>query len=79
MYLLRGMDEAGDPVDLPMVVCWRCGVPVMTSLVSMTEHVDRMHPLPTVPESRPAHAAPVLPAQREPVDSPSWTAPQLHR
>lgn len=47
MYLLRGTDEAGEPVELRVELCWRCGSLVAVSLVSMFEHVDRMHPVQT--------------------------------
>lgn len=81
MYLLRGTDDNGDPVDLPVEPCWRCGVPVVTSLVSMAEHVDRAHPVPTgtvavapeEPRELPSRAPIIgIPAPREPVD---WWAP----
>lgn len=43
-YMIRSVNEQGEPVDLFIDVCWRCGMPVVTNLVSMDEHVDRAHP-----------------------------------
>jgi hypothetical protein len=42
--MLRGLSEQGDPVDIVLEICWRCGLPVSTFHVPMDEHVDRMHP-----------------------------------
>lgn len=71
MYFVRGVNEYGDPLDLVLEVCWRCGIPVVTNLVSMDEHVERAHPAPpvaspeppTVPRLQRRHA---LPDDREP-------------
>lgn len=49
MYRVYAVTEDGDPVQLPVEVCWRCGGPVLTSMVSMAEHVDRMHPVAAAP------------------------------
>jgi hypothetical protein len=55
-YALYGENEYGDRVHVNVEVCWRCGMPVVTSIVSMSEHVDRMHPVAAEPEVRPRHA-----------------------
>lgn len=47
-YIVRGVDDQGQPAELVVEVCWRCGVPVVTSMVDMAEHVDREHPSPFV-------------------------------
>ncbi len=45
-YLLRGTNEAGDPVEVVVDGCWRCGAMINVMLVSLDEHVERAHPLP---------------------------------
>lgn len=48
-YLLRGTNESGDPIDMSVECCWRCGNLVNIMLVTMEEHIDRAHPLGAVP------------------------------
>lgn len=46
MYYLRGVDERGRPVDIPVESCWRCLAMVNLTLGTMEDHVERIHPLP---------------------------------
>lgn len=46
VYLLRGTNEDGDPVEVAVESCWRCGVMINVYLLSMAEHVERAHPVP---------------------------------
>lgn len=66
VYLLRALDQYGTPVDLAVEVCWRCGAPVVTSLVSMFEHAERMHPV-LAREAEPV-AEPMAEPMTEPFD-----------
>lgn len=51
-YRVPAFDEYGNPVDLILSFCWRCGVPVNLMLTSLEEHAERVHPAPEYPPSR---------------------------
>jgi hypothetical protein len=44
-YRIPAYNEYGDPADLVVEGCWRCGMLVNIMLMSIDEHVEVAHPV----------------------------------